>query len=71
MLEMDCQMFLNLEIFINFFKKNYPSFLDFLVYNERILNIFDFLIYKLLLITLMVKDFKSAENTDEIFAKII
>lgn len=71
MLEMDCQMFLNLEIFINFFKKNYPSFLDFLVYNERILNIFDFLIYKLFLITLMVKDFKSAENTDEIFAKII
>lgn len=68
MLEMDCQMFLNLEIFINFFKKNYPSFLDFLVYNERILNIFDFLIYKLFL---MVKDFKSAENTDEIFAKII
>ena len=64
-------MFLNLEIFINFFKKNYPSFLDFLVYNERILNIFDFLIYKLFLITLMVKDFKSAENTDEIFAKII
>lgn len=61
-------MFLNLEIFINFFKKNYPSFLDFLVYNERILNIFDFLIYKLFL---MVKDFKSAENTDEIFAKII